>query len=579
MLDAAPPLADLCRELAIRLTERPSVTGTADEASFGSWLAATLAALDRFGASPEVWTFPVAEGDARLCVAMLVRGAGEAPGAAPVEARGGGLGGVLESLGHALAGALGQARGEPAVLLTGHYDTVTTADYGDLQPLATAPEALATALLARLEGATGAAEALAREDLASGRFLPGRGLLDMKAGLAAGLAAMAAFAADPEARGALLFVAVPDEENASAGARAAGAALAGIARARGLDLRAAINLDAIADSGDGAAGRVVALGTVGKVLPTAFVVGAPVHSGFPLQGLNAAVLAGAIAQALEWAPALTDEGSGEPGTPVSLLSLKDGKAGYDVTTPGTAFATWSVLNHRRDPAIVLDLVEPLVREALGACVASLRERAARSGQPRGLIAEGPVVPVMRWGALLARVREAVPGIEAELDAEAARLRDRGASLPEIAETLTAQLWRRSGLAGPAVVLGLGSTPYLATGIADARLRGVVEAFAAEAPARHGASLRAVEFFAGISDMSFFGEADAGAFARLAADTPGWGPCVGLHAGSLAQVPTVNLGPWGRDYHTPLERIEADYGFRVLPGLLLDLATRLLAARA
>jgi arginine utilization protein RocB len=52
--------------------------------------------------------------------------------------------------------------------------------------------------------------------------------------------------------------------------------------------------------------------------------------------------------------------------------------------------------------------------------------------------------------------------------------------------------------------------------------------------------------------------------------------VGLHAGHIAQVPTVNLGPWGRDYHTPLERIETDYGFRILPELLADLCRRLLS---
>ncbi len=566
MLDAPATLSDLCRDLAVRMTERPSVTGTPDEASFGPWLAATLATLGRFGPSPEVWTFPVAEGDGRHCVAMLVRGAGTAAG---------------EGADAGADGGAGAGAGAGTVILTGHYDTVTTADYGDLEPLATAPEALAAALIERLRDAEpGTPEALARDDLASGRFLPGRGLLDMKAGLAAGLAAMSAFAADPEATGSLLFVAVPDEENASAGARAAGAALADIARARGLAVRAAINLDAISDTGDGTAGQVVALGTVGKVLPTAFVVGAPVHSGFALRGLGAAVLAGAVAQALEWAPGLTDESAAdEPGTPVTLLSLKDGKAGYDVTIPGTAFAYWNVLNHRRDPGDVLDLVEPLVREAVADCVARLRERAARSGQQAGMIAGDLVVPVLRWGWLLARVREARPGIDAELEADAARLGAAGASLPDICGALTATLWRRSGLGGPAVVLGLGSMPYLATVVADPGLRRVVAGFVADARARHGAQIRAVSYFAGISDMSFWGEADARVFARLKADTPAWDSCVGLDESSLAQVPTVNLGPWGRDYHTPLERIEADYGFRVLPGLLLDLATRLLAAPA
>lgn len=536
------PFGALCRELALRLTERPSVTGTPDEASFGPWLAEVLAADDRFGPQAEVWTFPVAEGDLRRCVALLVRGTG---------------------------------RG--TVLLTGHYDTVTTSDYGDLEELALRSGELASGLGARLAGAPpGTAEGLALEDLASGRFLPGRGLLDMKAGLAAGLCAMAAFAAGSRPRGNLLFIAVPDEENASAGARRAAVELGMIARERGLEIRLAINLDSIADDGDGTAGRVVALGTVGKVLPTAFVVGAPVHSGFPLRGLNAAVLAAALALRLEWAPELTDESTAEPGTPISLLSLKDGKAGYDVTTPGTAFAYWSVLNQRRDPARVLGTVETLACEAMAACVEELCARALRSGQPAGLIASAPEVRVMRFSHLLAQVRAEDPAIDDAVAAEGARLADQGLAFPDVCHALTAFVWSRSGLTGPAVVLGLGSTPYLATELADPEVRAAVDALLAEAPARHGVSLRAVNYFAGISDMSFFGQADARAFDRLAADTPAWATCIDLGAGSLANVPIVNLGPWGRDYHTPLERIETDYGFRVLPQLLADLVTRILA---
>lgn len=535
-------LAALCQELAVRLTERPSVTGTEGEASFGPWLEDFLRTAGHWGPAPEVWTIPAGPGDARRCVAMLVRRSG--PG---------------------------------TVLLTGHYDTVTAADYGELAPLASRPFDLLPALVARVAQAPlGTAEARARDDLASGRFLPGRGLLDMKAGLAAGLAAMTAFCEDPHATGNLLFIAVPDEENASAGARAGAAALGALARERGLEVRAAINLDSISDDGDGTAGRVVALGTVGKVLPWALVVGAGVHSGFPLQGLNAAVLAGALAQRLEWAPELTDESAAEPGTPVSLLSLKDTKGGYDVTTPGAAFATWSVLNHRRDPSTVLDAVERLAQEALDGCLALMRGRAARSGQESGLVSWLPSIPVLRYGRVLAEVESVLPGTRAAFDAHARRMLDGGASAPDVAQALSLMLWERSGLPGPAVMVGLGSVPYLATHLDDARLRAAVGGLVAEAPARHGVSLRAVEYFAGISDMSFWGQGDAGAFARLAPDTPGWDAVAGLHAGSLAQVPCVNLGPWGRDYHRPWERIEAEHGFRALPRLIHDLASRVLA---
>jgi arginine utilization protein RocB len=208
-------------------------------------------------------------------------------------------------------------------------------------------------------------------------------------------------------------------------------------------------------------------------------------------------------------------------------------------------------------------------------VAELRDRAERSGQPTGLIAEAPEVPMVRFGTLLQEVRDRRPEIDAELEVEATALRAAGLPFPDICRALTALVWQRSGRSGPAVVLGLGSTPYLATELHDDNVRAAVEEVIAHAPDRHGVHLRAVDYFAGISDMSFFGQGDAAAFTRLARDTPAWESSVGLHAGSVAQLPTVNIGPWGRDYHTPYERIEADYGFRVVPRLVLDLCGRLL----
>lgn len=531
-------LAELCRDLAIAMTREPSVTGTPEEARFAHWLADHLRGLDCFGARPSVWTFPVAPDDPRHCVALLVRGSG----------------------------------GE-TVLLTGHFDTVTTEDYGDLQPLARDPAALAAALAARVADAPpGSREARVRDDLESGRFLPGRGLLDMKAGLAAGLTAMAGLARAGGLEGNLLFLAVPDEENASAGARAAAAALPALLADHGLRLRAVINLDAIADDGDGSAGRVLALGTVGKVLPTALVVGSPVHSGFPLRGVNSAVLAAAIARRLEWAPELTDLSGAEPGTPVSLLSLKDGKLHYDVTTPATTFATWNVLNHARDPATVLPVVARLAREAVDGCLRDLADRARAAGQAW----RPPEVPILFYGDLLAALRDADPAIDAWQAEEARRLAARGDSLPDIAQALTLRLWQRSGRAGPAVILGLGSVPYLATHLDGAAVAAAADAAVQATLAEFGCGLTCVPYFAGISDMSFFGQGRASAFADLAAHTPGWDALVGLGAASVLNVPTVNLGPWGRDYHSRYERIETDYGFRILPQVLIGVVRRILA---
>jgi arginine utilization protein RocB len=524
----------LCRRIALDLVRQPSVTGSADEARFGPWLAQYLRGMPAFAAA-EISTFPVAEGDPRHVVTMLIAGASSR-----------------------------------TVVLTGHYDTVATDDYGPLAPLACDPEALGPALQDNLTGDDPHSR-LVREDLAGGRFLPGRGLLDMKGGLAAALAALATSADLP---GSVLFVAVPDEENASAGARAAAASLGGLAARHALELAAVINLDSIADDGDGSDGQVVALGTVGKTLPTALVIGRPVHSGFALRGLNAAVLAGAIAARLEWAPELTDDSAGVPGTAASLLSLRDGKQGYDVTTPAHAFAFWNVLHHRRSPAEMLDAFERLARAAVRDCLSGLASRAARSGLAADAARLEDGIPVLRYADLRAEVAVRVPDLDTRLNRIAGETAD--CDLPERCRRMTLALWQMSGRSGPAVVLGFGSMPYLATTLAHPEIEEAIAGFVADAPARHGCTIRTAPWFPGISDMSFFGQSDAGMLHGIAAQTPVWDQAIGLHAGALAQLPTINLGPWGRDYHTPFERIETTYAFGILPGLIEDLTRRILA---
>ncbi len=536
-------MARSARDWAVALTRRPSTTGSAEEREFGPWLAAQLAA--RFPAErSRVWTFPVAPGDDRLCVALLVRG-----------------------------------QGRPTVILTGHYATVSIDDSDGLAAVATDPDPLTAALLERLDrAAVTPAERRARDDLASGAFLAGRGLLDMKGGLAAGLAVAERFAAAGR-QGNILFLAVPDEEASSAGARRAAPELPVMALQHGLDVVGAINLDAVNDDQDGVDGRVVALSTIGKVLPTAFVVGRPTHAGYPQAGLNAAVLASAIAQRVEWATELTDVTDG-PCTPPSLLMLRDGKAGYDVTTPGTAFAAFNVLIVSLTPGDVLDRFDALCREAVGTALAALRGRAATFRTGPAAVDTITEVPILRFRSLVEAVQRRDPGAYAAAIAAVAEV----ASLPERCRRLTERLWQASGLAGPAVVTGFGSIPYLPTrlsGSAAAQRLAAASAAAAETIAvRHATTIRIEPVFAGISDMSFLGEADETSLPVVARNTPGWAEWVRWpESGGLGGVPIVNAGPWGRDYHTPLERIHVTYGFDVLPDLVQDIVGRALAGAA
>lgn len=549
----SPSLAASCAEAwALELVGWPSVTGTTEEAAFAARLCRRLAASPAFAAGPpaRVWSIPVPGGpQGRAAVAALVPG-----------------------------------RGRRTVVLTGHFDTVRIDDYGDLAPLATRPHELKAAMLAR--GATDATERRALADLEGGAFLPGRGLLDMKAGLAAALAAMEAFAADPGREGNLLFLAVPDEEANSAGARAVAAALPGIAARWDLAFEAAINLDSLVDEGDdGNLGRRVALGTVGKLLPSALVVGRATHAADALLGLNAAALAGRLAAAVEWAEDLADRTGDEAAAPPTLLGLKDGRSGYDATTPDRVWLYWNVMTHRRGPAEVLDALAALCREAAAGHLAALAARRARvvTGDGSGAGAAEAEVAVVTFADLSREVVARDPDAPARLAELASAVAGRGLDLPEQCRLVTEHLWAASGRPGPAVVLGFASVPYLPTSLRGAggeRLEAAVRRAAALVAERHGTRVGTCRHFPGISDMSFLGQADLDGLSALAENTPAWRHGIGWPDGdgdgAIAGLPTVNAGPWGRDYHTPLERMHVGYAFGVLPELVLEIARGVLA---
>lgn len=78
--------------------------------------------------------------------------------------------------------------GRRTVILTGHYDVVDTEEYGEFRKYAYDVEAWKNASGPELEGLLEMLTPEARADFCSGEWLFGRGVNDMKGGLAVGLA-------------------------------------------------------------------------------------------------------------------------------------------------------------------------------------------------------------------------------------------------------------------------------------------------------------------------------------------------------------------------------------------------------
>lgn len=550
-MDAVAISAKRTRELSLELTRWPSVTGTPDEAAFAGRLHGLLAGTPYFRAHPDQLKTIDSHGDPMTRnVLALVRGSGRR-----------------------------------CIVLAGHFDTVSIANYGTLAPLACEPEPLLEALLAELSSRPlNAAETQAFNDLKSGDFIPGRGLLDMKSGLAAGIAVLERFAATEDRIGNILFAATPDEENSSRGMRSLRNALAATAREWDLDIIGGINLDASGCDKDGEEGRAVYLGSVGKFAPFAYVTGRPTHAGYPFNGTSAHLIASEIVRTMDTNPALSDEAHGEHSPPPVCLEVKDLRDGYEVTTPSRVWLSFNWLTHRRNAASLLDDFRGIVTSALDRALTLQRGNAETFAATGTATAQPPLEgQVFTYEDVYKRAGErggaAALGRIAEIEASL-----EGAVDPlTVTRQIVAATVLEAGIEGPAVVIGFSSLHYPLvhidqTGNAGRTFHRRIGDVMRMVSARHGTGIKFKQIFAGISDMSYLGyRPDARDADLIAANTPA-GAFADRPPEDLLSFPVVNIGPWGRDYHQKWERIHTPYSFGVLPDLVFEAAVAVLEER-
>lgn len=524
-----------CRLLSIMMTEWQSETGTPGEVEFGPRLAQYLRGLPAFQGHPErVRLLPSHDGTQNVVALLRGQSAGD---------------------------------NRKTILLAGHYDTVPVANYRELAPLACAPEPLLDALLKDLRSRPlSPQEEKALADFETGDFVPGRGLLDMKAGLAAGLVVLEHLAADPGFAGNILFVTTPDEERNSRGMRSLRNQLPALMREWDLEIAGAINLDSTSDQGDGSDGRAIYRGTIGKLLPFAYVVGQPSHASYPFEGVSAHLIAAEIVRRLEANPALCDTGDGEVSPPPICLEGRDFRAGYDVTTPDAVWLAFNWLFHAMGSERLFARFTGILQEAMEWATASLLAHAesfaALTGTEKASIDDGFVIT---FSELKARVF-AAGGVDAEARFAARAEALSGNSNPlAISRELTEHLLAEARLSGPMVIAGFAGLHYPPTQLDETTAAGADFARAIEAArAEMNVAIRYRPIFTGISDMSFLGHRpDAGAVEVVAANTAHPAMVDRPPADTLA-FPTVNIGPWGREYHQRLERAHAPYAFRDLP---------------
>ncbi len=268
-------------------------------------------------------------------------------------------------------------RQRETVVLLGHIDTVGTEDYGDLEPLATDVDALASHALDLLGPDRVECPA---------EWLFGRGALDMKSGVAVNIAIMRHFArralqGDPPPFG-LVLAATPDEETQSAGALAATAWLARLRKERDLRYIGLINTDYVAPRYPGDPERAIYSGSIGKLLPLFYIAGKATHVGDPYDGVDANLISAELVSDLCMNPRLVDRVRGEATPPPVTLHQADLKTSYNVQTAYAAWFYLNVLTMSTTPESLMSRLLRLSQRSLARVLARLaKDYRARVGNP------------------------------------------------------------------------------------------------------------------------------------------------------------------------------------------------------
>src|SRR5690606_17944483 len=127
----------------------------------------------------------------------------------------------------------------------------------------------------------------AKVDLESGNYLFGRGIFDMKFGVAALMVMMEEFSTKvDELEGNLIFAAVCDEEGNSAGMLSVVPEQIKLKEEKDYDDLAVVDTDYSAPKYVGDETRYIYVGTVGKLMPSFYITGKETHVGEPYKGLD-----------------------------------------------------------------------------------------------------------------------------------------------------------------------------------------------------------------------------------------------------------------------------------------------------
>ncbi len=529
------------RTLVNRLVEVPSISGTTGEIKMAETIIEIVKEIPYFQEHPEyIINMPV-EGDPlnRYSVGALFKGS---------------------------------STSKKTIVLLSHFDTVGIEDFGYMKPYAFQPEVYTEKLRTELFDTL---DEEAKADLSNENWLFGRGVMDMKAGLAIQLAVLSELTLQENFDGNVLLLATPDEEKSSKGMFAAIPHLNELREQYGLEYTVCICSEPNFSAYPGDRSKYIYTGAVGKLLPLILCVGKETHAGEPIEGINAGWMAAEMTNRMELSEAFVDRVGDEKSPPPTCLKISDLKVQYDVQTPSLAYILYNVLTLTQTPADVLSKITQIAEESAASIYAKVTQKYELFNQnDRPIKVSRPSVytyselyekGVKQFGADFSEKIDATltEGIRTNLDSQSLSVK--------IAEEMGKFFIEEAPF-----YLIMFAPPYYPHVYLDAdsgqerSLLAVVEKVVRNAEELYNEEIDVKSFMTGLSDVSYCRILNHNEVVpTLESNMPLWANQYNIPIDDIIRLnlPTINIGPFGKDAHKRSERLELDFSTKVAPNLL------------
>lgn len=476
-------------------------------------------------------------------------------------------------LGRPVIWALKQGSGNKTLILSGHYDVVETTCYGDLRALALSPAELRAAMLAK-----GGYPPEVVCDLENPAWMFGRGTADMKAGLAINLHTL-----QNAELGAinLLFTAVSDEENLSAGARQAVGLYTMLQEKFGLEYELAVVSEPSARNPEAGMPYLLTDGSAGKILPVVVARGRIAHAAYMMNGLNSAVIVAEIVRHVELSPAFLSRDRGMSNQPPTTQIMKDLKECYDVTMPEYSAAGFNMTFFKStDPAELLETLKAICEGALVDVVARYNTVFHHMANEHGLspalkVDYHPQVLMLQELKAQLSTRGGFEAFNVRLESDLSeRVKGKEITLQQGSIDYIKALLDYASFGQPTVVIGMAPPYYPAVHNAYLKkdISTVLEELSAAQEQRHRIKAKREAYSQGMTDLSYMSCVDFAGTSQMMDNMAIPEGVYDIDFASLAQlnIPALLIGPAARGIHQASERVYLPDVYEGIPLLFAEL---------